>query len=170
MGVELPVLGHLATTQNRVAPPPPDGTKSCAKLPFLSIKHKVLAPPSFSPPPPSPCFKKLGQGHLQKWHIKESGNLWTATEGLTAPSTSPNYILALDNPIAFTSHTHTRDTLKSLISKTYQSTPPAPSSSSEEYTVIREPWHMPLAAATALTTVLGSSLSSPSYIEMKACV
>lgn len=46
MGVELPVLGHLATTQNRVAPPPPDGTKSCAKLPFLSIKNKVLAPPT----------------------------------------------------------------------------------------------------------------------------
>lgn len=35
--MELPVLGHLATTQNRMAPPPPDGTKSCAKLPFLSV-------------------------------------------------------------------------------------------------------------------------------------
>lgn len=168
MGVELPVLGHLATIQNRVAPPPPDGTKSCAKLPFLSIKHKALAPPSFSPPTPSPCFKKLGQGHLQKWHIKESGNLWTGAEGLTAPSTSPHYTLAPTTPL----HpllTHTLETPLSLLPGRSEH-PPAPSSSSEEYTVIREPWHMPLAAATALTTVLGSSLTSPSYIEMKACV
>lgn len=94
------------------------------------------------------------------------GNLWTGTEGLPAPSiylivilwplksrSSPLLLHTLVKPLGFLSGTQSEH-----------------HSSSEEHTVIREPWDMPSAPATAIISVLGSSLTSPSWRDESLCL
>lgn len=115
MGVELPVLGHLATTQNRMAPPSPDGTKSCAKLPFLPV--------------PSPrsgmalLFSSTSKTLLQKAGpevIAEMARFFVDRDSGPAGSNnlSHSYTLAPEKPTTCTSLAHTSEALRLLIRNT----------------------------------------------------
>lgn len=94
MGVELPVLCHLATTQNRVAPPP-DGTKSCAKLSFLPVIQGSSSALFF---PSKTLLQKAGPGATVETALYGAREFGDRIEGLPAPSIPHDYILAPDNP------------------------------------------------------------------------
>lgn len=114
MGVELPVLGHLATTQNRMAPPSPDGTKSCAKLPFLPVP---------SPRSGMVLLFSTSKTLLQKAGpeaIAEMAREFVDRDRGSAGSNnlSHSYTLALEKPTMSTSLAHTGENLRLLIRNT----------------------------------------------------
>lgn len=159
MGVELPALGHLATTQNRMAPPSPDGTKSCAKLSFLSVPSPRSGIALLLSSTSKTLLQKAGPGTTAEMAPYRAREFVDRDRG-PAGSVNLKPIMSISlahagkkKPLGFLSGTQSEH-----------------GSSSEEHTVIREPWDMTSAPATAIISVLGSSLTSPSWRDESLCL
>lgn len=118
-------------------------------------------------PSPRACFKKLGSGACQKWHLMGRWHQWAGTQGFPAPYFSwNNCTLLLLQPHGFHfSYTRWLYPDVSLGTHTHIS-PPAPSLSSEEQqSNLKTLQNTLIRTAATLMIVMGSSFNGPLVVD-----